>query len=67
VQRKFFSPNDFTDLAKIEHRLAEFEKRYNVTARPFQWKVTREDLHALLTRIGEHEQQDTTTSLPVAA
>jgi hypothetical protein len=67
VQRKVVSPNDFTDLAEVEQRLAEFEKRYNATASPFQWKFTRRDLHALLARISEHEQQDAITQLPTAA
>jgi hypothetical protein len=67
VQRKVVSPNDFTDLAEVEQRLAEFEKRYNATARPFHWKFTRQDLHALLARISEHEQQDAITQLPAAA
>jgi hypothetical protein len=36
VQRKVVSPNDFTDLAEVEQRLTDFEKRYNATARPFR-------------------------------
>jgi transposase len=67
VQRKVVSPNDFTDLAEVEQRLAEFEKRYNATATPFHWKFTRRDLHDLLARISEHEHQDTPTELPHAA
>ena len=58
VQREVLSPNDFTDLAEVEHRLADFEKRYNATAKPFRWKFTRDDLHDLLTRIDQHEQQE---------
>lgn len=68
LQRKVVSPNDFTDLTEVEHRLAEFEKRYNATATPFDWKFTRHDLHDLLDRINQHEQQDNnTTTLPTAA
>jgi transposase len=67
VQRKVVSPNDFTDLAEVEQRLAAFEKRYNATARPFQWKFTRQDLHDLLARIREHEHQDAPAELPHAA
>jgi transposase len=67
VQRKVVSPNDFTDLDEVEQRLAAFEKRYNATATPFRWKFTREDLHNLLARISQHEQQETTASLPSAA
>jgi transposase len=67
VQRKVVSPNDFTDLDEVEQRLADFEKRYNATAQPFQWKFTRRDLNALLARISEHEHQDALTELPQAA
>jgi transposase len=67
VQRKVVSPNDFTDLAEVEQRLAGFEKRYNATAKPFQWKFTRRDLHDLLTRISERERQDVPVELPRAA
>lgn len=67
VQRKVVSPNDFTDLTEVEHRLAEFENRYNTTATPFNWKFTRNDLHDLLDRINQHEQHDSTTQLPTAA
>jgi transposase len=67
LQRKVVSPNDFTDLTEVEHRLVEFEKRYNATATPFDWKFTRTDLHNLLDRINQHEQQDNTTALPTAA
>jgi transposase len=67
VQRNVVSPNDFTNLAEVEQRLAEFEKRYNATAKPFQWKFTRRDLHDLLTRISEHEREDVPAELPHAA
>ncbi len=58
VQRKVVSPNDFTNLAEVEQRLTDFETRYNATAKPFQWKFTRDDLHDLLARIDQHEHQD---------
>jgi transposase len=66
VQRKIVSPNDFTDLAEVEQRLIEFEKRYNATATPFDWKFTRTDLHDLLDRISQHEQHNP-AELPSAA
>jgi len=67
VQRKVVSPNDFTDLAEVKKRLADFEKRYNATAKPFQWKFTRRDLHDLLARISKHEHHDLPAELPHAA
>lgn len=35
------TPNDFTDLAEVEARLIAFERGYEQTARPFEWKFTR--------------------------
>jgi transposase len=63
VQRKVLNPNDFSDLAEIEARLAAFESRYNDVARPFDWKFTRDDLDKLLVRIAAHEAQ---APLPLA-
>jgi transposase len=59
VQRKVVSPNDFTDLAEIEVRLAAFEQRYNATATAFDWRFTANDLDDLLVRIDQHEQAPT--------
>ena len=67
VQRKVVSPNDFTDLAEVEQRLAGFEQRYNQTARPFRWTFTRDDLHDLLEQISQHEQRHTAAGLGAAA
>jgi transposase len=67
VQRKVVSPNDFTDLTEVEQRLAAFEERYHVTARPFRWKFTQNDLRDLLTRIDRHEQQEAASSIQLAA
>ena len=64
VPHKVVSPNDFTNLAEVEQRLSE---RYNATATPLRWKFTRDDLHDLLTRISQHEQQEATVELPPAA
>ena len=65
IQRKVVSPNDFTNLDQIEQRLADFEQRYNATARPFQWKFTPADLDDLLARIDQH--QTTSPTIPQAA
>jgi transposase len=61
IQRKVVSPNDFTDLDQVEHRLTEFEHRYNATARPFRWKFTTADLDDLLARIDHHQQTEDLT------
>ena len=64
VQRKVVTPNDFYDLADVEHRLDAFQDLYNLAARPFNWKYTKKDLDALLARVTAHEP---TTSSPAAA
>ena len=53
VQRKVLTPNDFTDLEEVERRLAAFERRYEHAAKPFEWKFTRDDLAAVMGRLGE--------------
>jgi len=58
VQRKALSPNDFTDLAEVENRLAAFERRFNATAAPFKWTFTADDLDDLLARIDAHEHPE---------
>ena len=64
VQRKVLTPNDFTDLAEVESRLAAFERRFNATATPFDWTFTADDLDDLLARIDRHERADQPQSLP---
>ena len=55
IQRKVLTPNDFTDLNDVGQRLTAFERRYEDSAKPFEWKFTRKDLAALLRRIAEKE------------
>jgi hypothetical protein len=54
VQRKVLSPNDFGDLLEVERRLLGFQRRYQQTAVPFDWRYTRADLARLLQRLAEH-------------
>lgn len=51
VQRKVLTPNDFADLDEVERRLLDFERRYETTAKPFEWKFTRKDLRDLMRRL----------------
>ena len=55
IQRKVVTPADFADLDALAARLLAFEPRYNATARPFDWRFTRADLHDLLARISARE------------
>jgi hypothetical protein len=64
IQRKVLTPNDVADLAEVEQRLLDFERRYESAAQPFEWKFTRSDLAKLMKRIAAH---DTLTTLPQAA
>jgi transposase len=64
VQRKVVTPNDFYDLADVQNRLTAFQDLYSAAARPFNWKYTTKDLHALLARIAAHERN---SSLALAA
>jgi hypothetical protein len=53
VQRKVLTPNDFANLANVEARLLAFERRYEQTAAPFEWRFTRTDLIKLLERLAD--------------
>ncbi|HSE89256.1 MAG TPA: IS630 family transposase [Candidatus Binatia bacterium] len=55
VQRKVVTPNDFTSLRELEDRLLAFQRRYEQTAKPFQWTFTREDLADLLAKLKAKE------------
>ncbi|HEX2184114.1 MAG TPA: IS630 family transposase [Chloroflexota bacterium] len=59
IQRKVLTPNDFRDLAEVERRLLAFQRRYQQTAVPFDWRFTRADLDRLLRRLDEHEHRAT--------
>jgi hypothetical protein len=56
VQRKVLSPNDFLDLGEVAQRLLGFQRRYEQTAVPFDWRFTRADLEDLLRRLDEKDQ-----------
>jgi hypothetical protein len=56
VQRKVLTPNDFLDLVEVQRRLVGFQRRYEQTAVPFDWRFTRADLDDLLRRLDEKEQ-----------
>jgi hypothetical protein len=56
VQRKVLMPDDFRDLLEVERRLLGFQRRYEQTAVPFDWRYTRSDLDRLLRRLDEPAQ-----------
>jgi hypothetical protein len=49
-------PNGFTDLAEVTQRLLGFQRRYEQTAVPFDWRFTRAELDDLLRRLDDIEQ-----------
>jgi transposase len=51
LQRKAITPGDFADLDALAERVLAFQDRYNATAEPFDWRYTRNDLNAFLTRL----------------
>jgi hypothetical protein len=51
VKRKALTRRDFVDLTAAEQRLLAFERHYEASARPFQWKCTRADLAMLMRRL----------------
>jgi hypothetical protein len=55
IQRKLLTPDDVGDLESPAEQILAFERRYNSTARPFDWKFNRKDLNQLLTRLGRHD------------
>jgi DDE superfamily endonuclease len=61
IQRKVLTPNDFADLDAIRLRLALYEELSNQTPAPFQWKVDRAKLAALLAKIETRQRALTDT------
>ena len=57
VQRKVLTPNDFTSLADVEHRLLAFQRHYEALARPFEWTFTAR-LGPLLAKLDLQTQLD---------
>src|ERR1700730_17781580 len=51
VQRKLLTPNDFPTLAALQNHLMRFQRRYQQSAKPFEWTFTRSDLDILLEKI----------------
>jgi transposase len=60
IQKKVVTPNDFASTTELSQTLLAFVDRYNLTARPFSWKFTADDLTALLGRISEREHKPAT-------
>lgn len=44
LQRKALTPNDLQDTEAMEARIINFQERYNLTAKPFNWCFTRQEM-----------------------
>jgi len=55
LQRKAIKPGNFRDLDHLAERVLSFENRYNLTAAPFKWNYSRDDLNKLIRRIADHD------------
>jgi hypothetical protein len=53
LERKVLTPPDAVSLEELAARILAFQARYEILTRPFEWKFTRADLHALLERLAE--------------
>lgn len=51
LQRKVLTPNDFNSLEELARTITEFQKRYERTAKPFEWKFTIDDLSKLTKKL----------------
>ncbi len=62
VQRKVLTPSDFASPEELAERLLGFQERYELIAKPFEWRFTRKDLDKLMEKISNHGD-----SMPIAA
>ncbi len=51
VQRKVLTPNDFCSLKMVADRILRFQEHYELIAKPFEWRFTRQDLAELLSKL----------------
>jgi hypothetical protein len=57
LQRKVLTPNDFDNLQELESRINSFQLLYEESAKPFEWKFTRDDLKNVISRLSLSEQE----------
>jgi hypothetical protein len=51
LQRKVLTPNDFDSLKNLAQRILAFQDRYEQTAKPFEWKFTKDDLSKMMKKL----------------
>lgn len=52
LQRKALTPNDLATPQAVAERVLGFQERYDLTAKPFRWNFTRDDLKQRMEQIG---------------
>jgi transposase len=59
LQRKVLTPNYFSSLEDLSQTILSFQIRYEQTAKPFEWKFTKEDMEKLLKKLwGQSTKSD---------
>lgn len=59
VQRKVLTPNNFSSLDELQNKLMDFQKIYEINAKPFQWKFTKTKLHDMLDKLASYRNDPT--------
>jgi transposase len=59
LQRKAIATGDFASLDHLAARILAFQDRYNTTAKPFDWRYSRNDLNNYLARLHRHDREST--------
>lgn len=54
LRRKVLTPNEFPSLERLAQTILQFQERYQRTARPFDWKFTKDDLSTLMRKLEKH-------------
>lgn len=62
LQRKVLTPNYFPSVDELESTIIAFQKRYEQTAKPFEWKFTKQDLSKIMNKL-----TNLSSGLPIAA
>ncbi len=51
LKRKALTPNDLADRQAMQNRILGFQEQYNLTAKPFNWRFTKQDMKERIGRL----------------
>ncbi|MFH1527468.1 MAG: IS630 family transposase [Bacteroidota bacterium] len=57
LQRKVLTPNYFSSLDELATTIIKFQKRYELTSKPFEWKFTKNDLKKMIDRLSDKSNE----------